>query len=104
MLALLVLAGMAMLAWLHPGRTGRQGPTTSPPVAPGPVVYRTDPKIEPDTCVAASLLTRIVSPGAKVVVAAEHPGGIAFDVAGSPLSRQPGKCSSRVIAERYSIR
>lgn len=90
------------------------GPFVREPVAPPKpadgeaetpaIVYWTKPGLEPDTCVAAWLLTRFVSPHARVVVADEFPDGVPFDIPGCDLQRRPGASTSQVVLERYEIR
>ncbi|MBK9119106.1 MAG: chromate resistance protein [Phycisphaerales bacterium] len=66
-------------------------------------VYRTSRRLEPDTAVAAWLLTRMVSPGARALVAESWPGSIPFDEPGAELARRPGRCAARIIVERFGL-
>lgn len=77
--------------------------TDAAAVASSTVVYWTTPGLEPDTCLAAWLLTRIVTPGATVRICDHSDDGIPFDVQGADLSRPLGGSTSNVIAERFSI-
>jgi len=97
-----LLGGVALVAfWPGPKPVGRA--VLAPNAVSAPATYRTRARLEPDTCVAAWILTRVVSPGAKVVVGENVPGAVAFDVPGVPLSRRPGKCVSRVVCEQFGI-
>lgn len=103
-----VAAGAALVALLGrstPVPPAGPAPATAPATRPaeGPTVYRTARRLEPDTCVAAWLLTRVVSPGARAVAGDDVPGAVPFDLPNVPLSRQPGKCVSRVVCEKYGI-
>ncbi len=73
------------------------------PIPPTPVTYWTQPGLEPDTCVAAWLLTRIVSPGARIDMADHSTIGTPFDVPGTDLQRLPGSSASDVVAERFHL-
>jgi len=68
-----------------------------------PVFYWTTPPVESDTCVAAWLLTRFVSPGARVELHEHSLEGVPFDVPGSALQRQSGLAASDVVVRQYSI-
>jgi len=67
------------------------------------VFYWTDPGLEPDPCVAAWLLTRYVTPGARVVIRSQSPDGIPFDVPGCELQRRPGLSTSDMVMRTYGI-
>ena len=96
--------GAAIVAlWPRPARTTGDRQVHVPASQPAGIIYRTDQGLEPDTCVSAWILSRRVSPGARIVVGDPVPGATEFDVAGAALSRQPGKCVSHVICDRYQI-
>jgi len=69
----------------------------------GARLYWTTPGLESDTCVAAWLLTRYVSPGARVELRNMSEEGVAFDVPGCTLQRQPGMAVSDIILSKYDI-
>ena len=102
-LAVLAVGAAAWTLWPDGDGAPAPPPSTAPAADPPVTVYRTDPGLEPDTCVAAWLLTRIVSPQAGVVVGREVPEAVAFDTPDSPLRRQAGKSASRTIVERFAI-
>ena len=67
------------------------------------VFYWTDPGLDPDPCVAAWLLTRYVTPGARVLIRTESPDGTPFDMPGCKLGREPGSSTSDVVIQTYGI-
>jgi hypothetical protein len=102
-LAFALVAAIALVA-MFVARGGEHANPQATQSATAAVSYWTTPGLEPDSCLAAWLLTRFVSPGACVDIAAESTtGSIAFDVPGAALQRRPGACTSRVILETYRI-
>lgn len=65
--------------------------------------FWTTPGIEPDTCVAAWLLTRIVEPGSKVEITTQSSDGVPFDMPRAELRRRPGLATSDVVVQTYRV-
>lgn len=87
-----------------PGDDARQSePDRLPLSLPSETVFWTTPGLEPDTCIAAWLLTRVVSPGARIVLAETSQQGTPFDVPGRELAREPGRSVSDAVVRRYAI-
>lgn len=104
-LYLLLAVVMAGLAYLLLRPAGAPPPSVpGPEVAGGEVYYWTAPPLEPDTFVAAWLLTRFVTPGAAVRIVDSSPGGVAFDVPGCELQRRPGQATSDVVLQVHRIK
>lgn len=65
--------------------------------------FWTTPGIEPDTCVAAWLLTRIVEPGTRVEISERSLSGVPFDMPRAELRRRPGLATSDVVMQTYGV-
>lgn len=100
-IAILGAAVLGYLLAMPPAAEQGPGPGST---ATGPeTFYWTDPGLEPDPCVAAWLLTRYVTPGARVVIRSQSSDGTPFDVPGCELQRRPGLSTSDAVLRKYGI-
>jgi hypothetical protein len=107
-ISLAALAVLGVLLWDNPASSGEDG-TEANLLASAPVpqkerpFYWTTPGIEPDTCIAAWLLTRLVTPGAAVKVVEDSAEGIPFDMPDNTFQREPGSSVSDIVIREHQL-
>ncbi len=101
----------ASLVWMFviPTKPDAIPSESPPPDALTATLYWTPPVLEPDTCVAAWLLSRLVTPSATIAIrekskdGATADQGTPFDMPGCTLQRSPGLSTSDVVMQTYNL-
>ena len=103
LIAALLVSASLVWVFVMPTQPDADPTETMPTQEPTAVLYWTPPGLEPDPCVAAWLLSRLVTPGATIAIREQSTQGTPFDMPGCALQRSPGLSTSDVVLQTYGI-